>query len=188
MVEMFNNNPLGGKFLFIGFGFAILAILFLILYGVFAKKHPGVAKVSRGCGILAIILFAVFVGGGILLLQFHDDGGNNEVPAVIDTSVTFEDIYRDTEANDLVAGEKYVGNRYRVTARINGIESGGVANLSGGATLTMETEVDGIIVFFFAEFEEEQEEALKQVVVGDTITFEGEWRGSSFSDCIIVIT
>ena len=28
MVEMFNNNPLGGKFLFIGFGFAILAILF----------------------------------------------------------------------------------------------------------------------------------------------------------------
>lgn len=42
------------------------------------------------------------------------------------------------------------------------------------ATLTMETTVDNTIVFFYASFEKEQEEALKSLDVGDEITFEGE--------------
>ena len=50
----------------------------------------------------------------------------------------------------------------------------GLLNWSGGATLTMETRVDDTIVFFYASFEKEQEEALKSVNVGDEITFEGE--------------
>ena len=38
----------------------------------------------------------------------------------------------------------------------------------------METTVDNTIVFFYASFEKEQEEALKSLDVGDEITFEGE--------------
>lgn len=38
----------------------------------------------------------------------------------------------------------------------------------------METRVDNTIVFFYAEFEKDQEETLKTVNVGDEITFEGE--------------
>lgn len=42
------------------------------------------------------------------------------------------------------------------------------------------------IVFFCAEFEKEQEEALKQVKVGDTITFDGKCVGKGgFVDCEI---
>lgn len=54
------------------------------------------------------------------------------------------------------------------------METDGLLNWSGGATLTMETRVGNTIVFFYAEFEKEQEEALKDVNVGDEITFEGE--------------
>lgn len=102
----------------------------------------------------------------------------------IDTSVTYDDIYRAYKENELVANDTYRYNRYRITARINGMNTGGLLNLTGGATLTMEKKVGNTIVFFYAEFEKEQEEALKQVKVGDTITFDGKCMGKGgFSDC-----
>lgn len=88
--------------------------------------------------------------------------------------VTFDEIYREYKSNELRADEKYKNNRYTITATINGMATGGLLNWSGGATLTMETRVDNTIVFFYAEFEKDQEEALKSVSVGDEITFEGE--------------
>ena len=48
--------------------------------------------------------------------------------------------------------------------------------------MTMEKRVGNTIVFFYAEFEAEQEEALKKVKIGDTITFEGECLGRSGFD------
>ena len=102
----------------------------------------------------------------------------------VDTSVTFDEIYRAYKENELVANDTYRYNRYRITAKINGMNTGGLLNLTGGATLTMEKKVGNTIVFFYAEFEKEQEEALKQVKVGDTITFDGECIGrSGFTDC-----
>lgn len=95
-------------------------------------------------------------------------------PEKVDTSTTYEEIYRAYKANELRADDTYKNNRYRVTAKINGMATGGLFNLTGGATLTMEIRIDNTIVFFYAEFEKEQEEALKTVNVGDTITFEGE--------------
>lgn len=95
-------------------------------------------------------------------------------PEKVDTSTTYEEIYRAYKANELRADDTYKNNRYRVTAKINGMATGGLFNLTGGATLTMEIRIDNTIVFFYAEFEKEQEESLKTVNVGDTITFEGE--------------
>lgn len=92
----------------------------------------------------------------------------------IQTAVTFSEIFREYQKNELRADELYKNNRYIVTATINGMETDGLLNWSGGATLTMETKVDDTIVFFYASFEKEQEEALKSVNVGDEITFEGE--------------
>ena len=101
--------------------------------------------------------------------------------------VTFEEIYKASKSNELAADDLYKGNRYRITATINGIESGGLFNLTGGATLTMQTQVDSTIVFFFAEFEKEQEDTLKKVAVGDIITFEGTCLSSgTWTDCVIV--
>lgn len=92
----------------------------------------------------------------------------------IEHVVTFDEIYREYKSNELRADDKYKNNRYEITATINGMATGGLLNWSGGATLTMETRVDNTVVFFYAEFEEGQEEALKSVNVGDEITFEGE--------------
>lgn len=101
----------------------------------------------------------------------------------IDTSVTFAEIYKEFKRNELNAKDLYNGNRYQITAKINGMKTGGILNLTGGATLTMESEVDNTIVFFTAEFEKEQEDKLKQISVGDTITFVGTCYGGHFSDC-----
>ena len=109
-----------------------------------------------------------------------------ELSETVDLSVTYDDIYLAYEENELVANDLYRYNRYRITAKINGMATGGLLNLTGGATLTMEKRVGNTIVFFYAEFEKEQEEALKQVKVGDTITFDGKCVGKGgFVDCEI---
>lgn len=112
----------------------------------------------------------------------------NSVPdSDVDLTVTFDEIYYAYEENELRADDAYKNNRYRITAKISGMKTDGVFNLTGGATLTMETRIDSTIVFFTAEFERGQEEALKAVNVGDTITFEGECLSAgTWVDCEIV--
>lgn len=104
-----------------------------------------------------------------------------------DPNVTFEEIYKAYKSNELLADDLYKNNRYRITAKINGMETGGLLNMTGGATLTMEIRVGNTNVFFLAEFEEDQEESLKRISVGDVITYEGTCLGAgSWTDCIIV--
>lgn len=102
-------------------------------------------------------------------------------------AATFEEIYYAYKGNELRADDTYKNNRYVITARVNGMSTGGLFNLTGGATLTMETRVDNTIVFFYAEFEKEQEEALKTINVGDEITFEGECLSAgTWVDCELI--
>lgn len=102
--------------------------------------------------------------------------------------VTFSEIYNEYKANELRADELYKNNRYVITGEVNGMETGGLLNWSGGATLTMETRVGNTRVFYYAEFEKEQEDALKTINVGDTITFEGECLGAgSWADCKLIL-
>lgn len=115
--------------------------------------------------------------------QAPTDESDSEIEEKIDTSVTFADIYRELKANELRAKDEFDGNRYQITGKVNGISTGGLFNLTGGATLTMENEVDGTTVFYTAEFEKEQEENLKQINEGDTITFIGTCSGGHFYDC-----
>ena len=102
-------------------------------------------------------------------------------------AIDYAEIYREYMANELRADEKYQYNRYQITAKVNGMSTGGLFNLTGGATLTMEIKVENTIVFFYAEFEKEQEETLKSINVGDTITFEGECLSAgSWSECELI--
>ena len=101
--------------------------------------------------------------------------------------VTFDEIYYAYKENELRADDIYGDKRYTITAIVNGMSSGGLFNLTGGATLTMQINVDSKIVFFYAEFEKEQEENLKAINVGDTITFEGTCSSYGWwSDCEII--
>ena len=129
------------------------------------------------CGI--IIAITVFICAFVLVSALmNPSSSESETQTSEETSevgtATFDEIYYAYKENELVADDLYQYNRYRVTAKINGMTNDGLFNMTGGAMLTLETKVDNTIVFFYAEFEKEQEENLKSVKVGDTITFEGK--------------
>lgn len=141
------------------------------------------------CGI--IIAITIFSCVAILMLPPMESSAESEPQTSEETSAvgtaTFDEIYHAYKENELVADDLYQYNRYRVTAKINGMTNDGLFNLTGGATLTLETKVDNTIVFFYAEFEKEQEENLKTVKVGDTITFEGKCLDAgNWSECELV--
>lgn len=142
------------------------------------------------CGI--IIAITIFSCVAILMLPpMESSPAGSEPQTSEETSAvgtaTFDEIYHAYKENELVADDLYQHNRYRVTAKINGMTNDGLFNLTGGATLTLETKVDNTIVFFYAEFEKEQEENLKTVKVGDTITFEGKCLDAgNWSECELV--
>lgn len=142
------------------------------------------------CGI--IIAITIFSCVAILMLPpMESSSAESEPQTSEETSAvgtaTFDEIYQAYKENELVADDLYQYNRYRVTAKINGMTNDGLFDLTGGATLTLETKVDNTIVFFYAEFEKEQEENLKTVKVGDTITFEGKCLDAgNWSECELV--
>ena len=142
------------------------------------------------CGI--IIVIAIFSCVAILMSPSMESSPSESEPQTSEETsaagtATFDEIYHAYKENELVADDLYQYNRYRVTAKINGMTNDGLFNLTGGATLTLETKVDNTIVFFYAEFEKEQEENLKAVKVGDTITFEGKCLDAgNWSECELV--
>lgn len=144
------------------------------------------------CGI--IIAITVFFCAVILvsaLMNPSPSPSESENQTVEESSevgtATFDEIYYAYKENELVADDLYQHNRYRVTAKINSMTNDGLFNMTGGAMLTLETKVDNNIVFFYAEFEKEQEDNLKTVKVGDTITFEGKCSSAGYwSECELV--
>lgn len=144
------------------------------------------------CGI--IIAITIFFCVAILMLPppiepspTESEPQTSEETSAVGTA-TFDEIYHAYKENELVADDLYQHNRYRVTAKINGMTNNGLFNLTGGATLTLEKRVGNTIVFFYAEFEKEQEENLKTVKVGDTITFEGKClNAGNWSECELVV-
>ena len=63
-----------------------------------------------------------------------------------------------------------------------------VSALMNPSSSESETKVDNTIVFFYAEFEKEQEENLKSVKVGDTITFEGKCLDAgNWTECELIV-
>ncbi len=165
------------------FGF-ILGIIFGIIFGLVNKT------------VLCIVAISVsFVCGAGFIIDItlepvknkENIQENKENTVTYIEGVEFPEIYKAYKENELRADDTYKNNRYRITAKVNAISNDGLFNLTGGATLTMELKVDNTIVFFYAEFEKDQEEVLKNINVGDTITFEGECLSAgSWSDCKII--
>lgn len=134
-----------------------------------------------------IIVFVILMV--IIMVTAMSNKGDEQAPAKEEqyTPASFEEIYQAYKENELVADDLYKGRRYEVTATVNGMETGGLMNMTGGATLTMEKKIGNTIVVFLAEFERDQEETLKNIKVGDEITFEGTcYSAGSWSDCELV--
>ena len=144
------------------------------------KSNP--AKQKKMIIVLAILLI-------ITLAVAYSNKGDEQAPDKEDQykPASFEEIYKAYNDNELVADDLYKGRRYEITATINGMETGGFMNMTGGATLTMEKKIGNTIVVFLAEFERDQEEDLKNIKVGDEITFEGTcYSAGSWSDCELI--
>lgn len=104
------------------------------------------------------------------------------------SSVSFSELYHAYKENEIVADDIYKGNRYQVTGEIVGISNDGLLNIGGGATLTVNVELDEAIVVLIATFEKGQIESLKSVKVGDTITFAGKCLSyGSWSECELIL-
>lgn len=141
-----------------------------------------------GClGVFLIIFVIISICLAVLVYNLVDFDKESEVMSTYIEDVSFEEIYRAYKENEIRAEDVYKNNRYIITAKVNGMTTSGLLNLTGGATLTMEKKVDNTIVFFQAEFEKEQEDNLKQINVGDTITFGGECLSAgSWIECEII--
>lgn len=133
-----------------------------------------------------ILIGMIIVFGTLVFVGCSGDISKDEKVGYIE-GVEFDEIYFAYKENEIRADDTYKNNRYRITASVNAISTGGLLNLTGGATLTMEKQVGETLVFFYAEFEKEQEESLKLINVGDVITFEGECLSAgSWTDCKII--
>ena len=160
----------------------VLGIALIILFGL-TKKSSGMI-VGVAVSIACMTFFIVDI-----TVEPHKNNYESSVSEenAVGTA-TFEEIYKAYKENELVADDLYKNNLYQVTAKIDGMTNDGLFNLTGGATLTLEKTVENTIVIFYAEFEKEQEENLKTVKVGDTITFVGECLSAgSWVNCELVV-
>lgn len=133
--------------------------------------------------ILIAILVAVFCLPE-MVSNSSDNSLNISSQIEVNRDVSYEEIYKAFKNNTIVAEDTYNDKYFAVTAKINGMKTGGVFELEKNVTtLTMETQVDNTIVFFLAKFDEEQRESLKSVSVGDTISFIGKCNDGTFSEC-----
>lgn len=104
----------------------------------------------------------------------------------INRDVTFSEIYCAFKENKINAEDAYNDKYFVITAKINGMKTGGFLGLEKNVTtLTMEIQVENTIVFFLAKFDAKQREALKSVAVGDEISFIGKCDNGNFYDCIL---
>lgn len=168
-------------FLWVLVGGFVSGIVLLILFSVGKKKRP--------VGILVSLILSVVCMGGFILDISLNPYKNGNIPAEEEVStISFSELYRAYKENEIVADETYKGNRYRVTGEIVGISNDGLLNMGGGATLTVNVELDEVIVVLIATFEKGQIESLKSVKVGDTITFAGKCLSyGSWSECELIL-
>lgn len=112
---------------------------------------------------------------------------NETMTDTTQASASFEEIYNEYKLNEVRADEKYKGNRYIITAKVNGINNGGgLLNFDDDINLTMEKRVGNTIVFFYASFDKSQKDSLININVGDEITFEGTcYSAGSWDDCVL---
>lgn len=172
---------------FIFIGICIVAMIVTLYIGSGNKA----SKKAKAISFISFLLIIVVMFSAIFVLYppkpqsetTTEQTATVETTQAIDKSVTYSEIYKAFKKNEISAQDKYNGNRYQITAEINGMKTGGILGITGGTTLTMEIKVDKTTVFFLASFDEDKRESLKNVSVGDTITFIGTCNDGTFSEC-----
>ncbi|MDL2302054.1 hypothetical protein LJC58_06850 [Lachnospiraceae bacterium OttesenSCG-928-D06] len=155
----------------IGLGFLFFIICLAL------KKKIGVLL-----SLLAVLMCGMFFIIDISVEPVKD------IPKYIESAeeIDYVEIYNELERNEVSAKDLYNDNKYRVTATIDSISTGGLFDPKGGATITMKVDSEESI-YFIAEFGNHQPEALKEISTGDTITFAGTYKDRNFYDCYLEV-
>ncbi len=143
-------------------------------------------KKSLLTGLLLTLIIGLLTTCLILFADnLHDVREKNKNSQIeVNRAVSYDEIYRAFKNNKILAEDTYNDKYFTVTAKVNGMETGGILGLEEDVTtLTMETKVDNTIVFFLAKFDRKQRESLKSISVGDTISFIGKCNDGTFYEC-----
>lgn len=132
------------------------------------------AKKKKGGIFIAAIGIAILFSSIILMPE-----GNNAQSTTV-KKLDFAKCYYAYKENELRADDTYKGNRYSVTAKVRDIQKtdGRLLYWDDEVIVEFEIKVDNTHVVGEALFEKEQADSLKDINVGDTITFIGECRGA----------
>ena len=144
-----------------------------------------------GCGFVVVLvggimstlkkkggIFITVVGVAILFssLLFIPEKDVDNSQSVVVEKLDFAECYYSYKENELRADDTYKGNRYSLTVQVRDIQSTDDSLLYWDDEVIIEFEVivDNTHVVGEALFEKEQKDSLKNINVGDTITFIGE--------------
>lgn len=165
------------------------------------KKSNSDVLVFFGCFLLVIAFVILIV---VILVAPDGDGKTTETTFAPAEIVSIAEVKTGYDKNTLSADDLYKGNRYRFTGTLYSIDDTDYWDLysSDGLfadivmdELTEETITCCVIVtegennyFLWCIFSSEtQRDALTQVAVGDTVTFEGtcvDW--GNWHDCVLI--
>lgn len=156
----------------------------MIIIASFVIMAVGIIFAIMNRTLLTILFLAVGVLIFTLGLMMSPYKGKSKQPESetepkIITDVSFDQIYQDYDQNELAAKDKYSGNWYQITAEINNIYQGNLIELFS-PKMTLVRKVGNTYVYFHAVFDKDDEEAIKQLKTGETITFTGKCSSDAY--------
>ena len=154
---------------------ALIAVSFIVM--VIGAVLWGLSK--KG-GILIAIIGLISLFSSLLLIPKGGYKNNSVDNAPVAADINFTECYYAYKENELRADDTYKGNRYRLTAQVRDIQStaGSLLYWDDEVIVEFEIVVDNTIVVGEALFYKDQTDSLKDISVGDTITFIGECRSA----------
>ena len=139
---------------------------------------------KKGSVFIMVVGVAILFSSFLFIPESDNKKGVDNSQSVVVEKLDFAECYYSYKENELRADDTYKGNRYSLTVQVRDIQSTDDSLLYWDDEVIVEFEimVDNTHVVGEALFEKEQTDSLKNINVGDTITFIGECQ--SVGACI----
>lgn len=167
----------------------VLGIIFLIVFGCM-KKPPRIGLLlSLTVPIVCAVCFVIDIAIEPLknldgVAQTSKEMASSQQEAEV-LDADFGEIYDAYKKNELAAADTYEGNRYKITCEVYAIGDGGLNGILGNISVSASIDYRGTQCVLFCSFDKKtQRESLKEISMGDTITFIGTCCGwGTWEDC-----
>ena len=135
---------------------------------------------KKKIGIFIAVIGVVILFSSFLFIPESDNKKGVDSSSLTVEKLDFSECYYAYKENELRADDTYKGNRYSLTVQVRDIQNTDDSLLYWDDEVIIEFEimVDNTHVVGEALFEKEQTDSLKNINVGDTITFVGECQSA----------